>query len=531
MAQESHQGPGGKENWGTRLGVILAVMGSAVGLGNFLRFPGLAAQHEGGAFLIPYFIALFLIGMPIAWCEWAIGRYAGANGYNSPAGIFYSIWKHKLSPYLGALSAMVPVLIYCYYIHLEGWCLAFAYSYMVGDMGTTGAGEKLLTTVTGQTADGDAFNVMFLFVAIGFALNFFLIYRGVTKGIEWFNKFAMPALILCAFVVLARVLTLPPVEGHPERTILNGLGFMWNPNWSQLIEAQIWIDATGQIFFSLSVGFGLIMTYASYVKKNDDIALSALTASAGNTFCEVALAGLMIVPAAFMFLGNADLGESSLALGFATLPNVFAQMPMGRLFGFLFFFLLFLAAVTSSLSQLQPSIALLEEGLGLTRKASVTILGFVTATGAAFIGFFSKDTLVLATIDFWIGTFTLYVLATVLVIIFGWVLGVDKGHEELNRGSSIRVPRFVMFIIKYIAPVYLIAVMIIWIIQNAISSPADGSRSKIQQITQFHQYEGGWKVIMTLGFIALVGGMFMLLAHASAKRWNMRELANKEVTI
>lgn len=524
------KGPGGSVNWGTRIGVILAVMGSAVGLGNFLRFPGLAAQYEGGAFLIPYFIALFLLGMPIAWCEWAIGRYAGSKGYNSPAGIFYAIWNNQLSPYIGAFSAMVPVLIYCYYIHLEGWCLAYAWKYLNSDMGGTGAGAKALGVVSGMGEDGSAFNTAFIFVAVGFALNFFLIYRGVVKGIEWFNKFAMPALIVCAIVVLIRVLTLPPLEGFPERNVLNGLGSMWNPNWSQLANAQMWIDATGQIFFSLSVGFGLIMTYASYVKKDDDIALSALTSAAGNTFCEVALAGMMIVPAAFIFMGNTKLG-STLGLGFVTLPDVFTQMPMGRFIGFLFFFLLFLAAVTSSLSMLQPAIAMLEEGLGLTRKASVAILGFITAVGACFIGFFSKDLLVLDTVDFWIGTFSLYVLATVLVIIFGWVMGIDKGHSELNRGASIHIPKAVMFIIKYIAPVYLITLMGIWFYQNAIKPPGEGKLSRIQQVTQFQTYDDGWKVIMSLGFIALVAGMFMLLAHASAKQWKQRELAQKEISI
>lgn len=524
------KGPGGRENWGTRLGVILAVMGSAVGLGNFLRFPGLAAKWEGGAFLVPYFIALFLLGMPIAWCEWAIGRYAGSKGYNSPTGIFYAIWKNRLSPYVGALSAMVPVLIYCYYIHLEGWCLAYAWKYLFGHMSAPDSGGQALGEVSGIAGDGLAFtSAGMVFVAIGFVLNFFLIYRGVVKGIEWFNRIAMPALLGCAVIVLIRVLTLSPSVEDPTRNVLNGLGFMWNPNWSMLSQTQMWIDATGQVFFSLSVGFGLIMTYASYVRKEDDIALSALTATSGNLFCEVVLAGLMIVPAAFIFLGNTELG-STLGLGFATLPSVFAQMPMGRFFGFLFFFLLFLAAVTSSLSMLQPAIAMFEEGLGLGRKASVTLLGFVTAVGASFIGFFSHNLLVLDTIDFWIGSFALYVLAMVLVLVFGWVLGIDKGHAELNRGASIHIPKAVMFIIKYISPVYLIALLALWFWQYGINPETEGGRSRIQMVTQFTQYDAGWKVIMSLGFIALVGVMFMLLAKASAKRWLYKDLREQETS-
>ena len=309
-----------KEVWGSRLGVILAVMGSAVGLGNFLRFPGLAAQYEGGAFMIPYFIAFLLLGLPIAWVEWSMGRYGGARGFNSSPGIYRVIWKNRLAPYVGVLSMIVPVMIYMYYVYIEGWCLAYSMRYLFGGMtfekstqyaeffnnfvGAKGNGEAL--SMTGEGLLGSA--VFFLVVC--FVVNFILIYRGLSKGIEWFCRWAMPALVVCALIVLVRVLTLgTPDAAKPDQNVLNGLGFMWNPGttevplWKALGNPEMWLAAAGQIFFSLSVGFGIIITYASYMHKDDDMALSSVTAAAGNEFCEVALGGLITVPAAFIFLG------------------------------------------------------------------------------------------------------------------------------------------------------------------------------------------------------------------------------------
>jgi SNF family Na+-dependent transporter len=522
--------PGSKEAWTSRLGVILAVTGSAVGLGNFLRFPGLAAKYDGGAFMIPYFIALLLLGLPIAWVEWAMGRYGGARGYNSSPGIYRAIWKNRAAPYAGVLAMVIPVMIYMYYVYIEGWCLAYSVRYLFGRMdlgldpanytrffdqfvGKAGDGQALATPGEGLLGSG----VFFLVVC--FVANFVLIYRGLSKGIEWFCKWAMPALVICALIVLARVLTLTPTE-----KVLQGLGFMWNPSteritiWQSLSEPRMWMEAAGQIFFSLSVGFGIVITYASYLKPDDDIALSSLTAAAGNEFCEVALGGLITIPAAFVFLGpyvidaarNNQLGTFS--LGFVTLPNVFNQMVAGSFFGFLFFFLLFLAAITSSLSMLQPAIALLEEGLGLGRKASVALLGFVTAVGAAFVVYFSKDLTALDTLDFWIGTFAIYVLATFQVILFGWILGVDKGFEELNRGAEIRIPSFVKYIIKYVSPVYMLAIFGFWCYTELF-----------QKGDRLRQILDNSVVQMSVGFIVIVVVLFTLLIAQSVKRWRIQE--------
>ena len=529
-----------KEAWGTRIGVILAVTGSAVGLGNFLRFPGKAAQYEGGAFMIPYFIALFLLGLPIALAEWSMGRYGGSKGFNSVPGIFRVVWRNRLSPYLGALGLLIPVGIYMYYVYIESWCLGYAYKFAVGEM-SLGLDKTpyiaFFKQFVGLDADGAVWteatggwtNSAFFFLVVCFVLNFVLIYRGLNKGIEWFCKWAMPALVVLALVVLVRVLTLgTPDPAKPEQNVINGLGFMWNPGaqgksfWESLLNAQMWLEAAGQIFFSLSVGFGIVMCYASYLKRDDDIALSSITACAGNEFCEVALGGMIAVPAALIFLGAAGASAAvkppdggTFNLGFMTLPLVFESMPLGRWVGAAFFFLLFLAAITSSLSMLQPAIALLEEGLGLGRKASVAMLGFITAMGCGFVVYFSKGLTALDTFDFWIGSVAIYVLATIQVIYFGWIMGIDRGCAELERGAEIKIPRFVMYIVKYVSPIYLLVIFVCWLYQMAggyvkaiVSNPIVG---------------------MSVGFIVLVLILFVLLVAQSVRRWSRAERGGLEV--
>jgi NSS family neurotransmitter:Na+ symporter len=512
MAEQSRQ------NWGTRIGVILAVTGSAVGLGNFLRFPGLAAKYEGGAFMIPYFIAFFLLGLPLAWVEWSLGRYGGARGFNSAPGIYRAVWKSRLSPYVGALAMLVPVGIYMFYVLIEAWCLGYAWYMATGQL-NLGQGDKTAYISFFSSFVGDAENGSILsatehsplvFIAICVFVNFFLIYRGLNKGIEWFCSWAMPALVVCALIVLVRVLTLPGIE--------SGLGFMWNPRtssgsfWKSLANGEMWLAAAGQIFFSLSVGFGIIVNYASYVKRDADIALSGLTSAAGNEFCEVGLGGMIVIPAAFLFLGATTVmqaSDSSFNLGFMTLPMVFASMPLGQYVGTLFFFLLFLAALTSSLSMLQPAIALLEEGLSLNRRASVAVLGFITFIGSGFVLYFSKSLVALDTFDFWVGTFCIYILATFQVLLFGWVLGIERGYAEISHGAEIRIPYWFMYIIKYVSPVYLLAIFVIWLYQQITEAKAN----------RFTAIYSDPVVLLSVCFLLAVFGLFALLVSQSVRRW------------
>lgn len=494
------------EQWATRIGVILAVAGSAVGLGNFLRFPGKAAQNGGGAFMLPYFISLLLLGIPLCWAEWTMGRYGGTRGFNSAPGIFTSIWKHRLAKYCGTFALLIPLVIYMYYVLIETWCLGYAWDYLVGNLqlGDDPAKYKAhFDDFVGANANGFIYeggnNKLVWLLVLVFSMNFILIYRGISKGIEKFCTVAMPLMAICAVCVLIRVLTLD------SEKVIAGLGSMWNPNPEFLWKPSTWLEASSQIFFSLSVGFGVIINYSSYLRRKDDIALSGLTASSVNEFFEVCLGGLITLPAAFIFLGATAAAQTTFGLGFNALPNVFAEMPGGRFFGAIWFFMLFLAAITSSLSMLQPVIAFLEEGLGLKRHASAAMLGLITAFGTAFVVFFSKGLVALDTFDFWVGTLFIFILAMIQAILYGWILGIDRGEEELSRGANMRVPRLVQWVLKYVTPLYLIAIFV------GICYTQAGSYWKT--------LSAGGVPLYSVLFIAGVFGFLLLLTHIAGKRW------------
>lgn len=514
-----------KEAWGSRLGIILAVAGSAVGLGNFLRFPGLASQSGGGAFMIPYFCALIFLGIPICWAEWSMGKYGGLFGFNSCPAIFGVLGRHKLWRYLGVLGLLVPVVIYMYYVYIESWCLAYAWDYLTGsiDLGPDPSrwaeqSKAHFSELVGSNQNGlmveGGLHQSVVFWVITFAVNFYFIYRGLSKGIEKFCTWAMPAMAACAVIVLVRVLTLgTPDPNHPEQSVLGGLAFMWEPKpigdgksaFSALADPQVWMSAAGQIFFSLSVGFGVIINYASYLKRKDDVVLSGLTACATNEFFEVCLGGLITIPAAFVFLGAAGTTGGTFGVGFNTLPVVFLHMPGARFFGFIWFFMLFLAAITSSLSMLQPAIAFLEEGLNLGRRAAVALLGLVTGLGSLFVIYFSKDLVALDTLDFWAGTACIFVLATFQVILFSWVFGAEKGIRFASVGAELPLPKIFGFVIKYVTPLYLLAVFVMWAANNL--------PKYIKQLG-----EGGVP-LMSVGLIGVVAIFLLLLIAIAGPRW------------
>ncbi len=564
-----------KESWNSRLGVIMAVAGSAVGLGNFLRFPGQAAQYGGGAFMVAYFVALLLIGLPICWAEWVIGRKGGQAGLNSSPGILGFVTGQKRFRYLGAIGVVIPVVIYMYYVYIEAWCLGYAINFARGAMSfeTVAEAGDFWGAFVGIGKDGDAlgfgWDKVGGFLVFVFLLNFFLIYRGISKGIELFCKYAMPTLVALAVIILVRVLTLgAPVAENPENSVANGLGYMWNPTkvvmhelvagpdgsqrWlpvkggeyvgetsiaaaraqaaddprlelreitmlQQLANPQLWLAAAGQIFFTLSVGFGVIITYSSYLRRKDDVVLSGLAATSANEFCEVTLGGLTTLPAGYAYLGVAGVaGAGTFGLGFNVLPMVFSEMPGSQFFGFAFFFLLFLAAVTSSLSMLQPGIAFLEEAMGIKRKQSVALLGFITSVGCFCVVFFSANLKALDTIDFWVTNLLMVVLATIQIVIFGWIIGIEKGFALAHEGSAIRIPRIFKFIMKYVSPLFLILVFGAWVYTGVLGySFTGGERAYSSYVTDLFIAKDR-AAIVSVGLIALVAILVVMLTAGGA---------------
>jgi SNF family Na+-dependent transporter len=466
-----------REQWGSRLGVILAVAGSAVGLGNFLRFPAKAVLNGGGAFMIPYFVAFLLLGIPLMWVEWTLGRMGGQAGHGTAPGMFDKLdGAGRWAKYLGTIGVLGPFVILIYYMYIESWTLAYAFYSFTGHLPFAGGQESMKAFLSGyQGLDRNQFfsglGPALLFFGLTFLANFIFIYRGVRGGIEKLSKYGMPILLGIGILLAIRVLTLgAPDPAQPELSIRNALGFIWNPNFSELKNAKVWIEAAGQIFFTLSVGIGVILTYASYLRKNDDVALSGLSASATNEFCEVILGGSIVVPAAFVFLGGASgalaaAQSGTFNLGFVTMPMIFGQMPAGAMFSGLWFALLFIAGITSSVSLIQPAVSFLEDELKWTRRRSVIALGAVSLAACLpaifFLGHGFVDEL-----DFWGGTFFLVVFAAIEVILFAWVYGIDRGWREMHEGARLRIPTFYKYVIKYVTPLFLLGLLGVWSYQQ-----------------------------------------------------------------
>jgi NSS family neurotransmitter:Na+ symporter len=307
------------------------------------------------------------------------------------------------------------------------------------------------------------------------------------------------------------VLTLgTPDASVPEQNVVNGLGYMWNPDFSALGNAQTWLAAAGQIFFSLSVGFGVIINYASYVRKRDDVVLSGLTASATNELFEVGFGGLITVTAGFVFLGAANMAGAvqggTFGLGFTTLPVVFAQMgSFGNFIGAVFFFMLFLAAITSSISMYQPSLAFFQESLGWSRKAATTLMVSVCVFGSFLVMYYSRDGIFWSTIDDWVGTFFIFVLAMVQIILFSWVFGIERGWKEAHQGAQIRIPGFYKFIMKWVAPAYLLIVFAAFCYSNLGAWIKDAMAHPAKQLA--------------LGLIAAVTVLLLVCVRIGEKRW------------
>lgn len=513
-----------RDKWSSKWGIILAVAGSAIGLGNFLRFPVQAVRNGGGAFMIPYIVALVLLGIPLMWIEWTVGRYGGAFGHSTAPGMFHKLWRNRYIKYFGLIGIFGPIVIFIYYTYIESWTLAYAFFSLTGryaEARDQAAMVGFLKSYQGLTTGGPfaGLGTAYLFFLITFAANCWIVFRGISRGIEWLCKWAMPALFVIALVLAARVLSLgAPVNAKWD--VLGGLGYMWNPDFSALREPKVWLAAAGQIFFTLSVGIGVILTYASYLSRRDDIALSGLSAAATNELAEVVLGGTIIIPAAFVFFGPAETEGiaqgGSFNLGFVTMPLIFERIPAGALFGGLWFVLLFLAGMTSSISLAQPAVAFLTDELGITKRRAalifVAVCFLLCQPAILFLGHGVLDDL-----DFWGGTFCLVVFATIETILFGWVFGIDKAWTEMHYGADIRIPAFYRFIIRYITPLFLLVILGAWLYQEGLG---------VILMRNVARADLPYVLGARLMLVVLLGGLIVALRVSWAKRrdlWDRTE--------
>lgn len=462
-----------REHWGSRIGLILAVAGNAIGLGNFLRFPVQAADNGGGAFMIPYMISLLALGIPLLLVEWSLGRYGSVINHSTAPAIFNNLWKNPISKYIGILGIIIPLIVVVYYTYIESWTLLYSIFSLFGLTPSvsvdTATGEYLkpfkdfLISIIGANSESLFLSpsiYAYIFFLITLLINLYILYRGITAGIEKVAKFALPAIFIMAIILMVRVFTLTSPDG---RNFLDGLGFLWNPDFSALTDPKVWLAAAGQVFFTLSVGFGAIMVYASYIKPKDDIALNAISGASVNEFAEIILGGSIAITASVIFFGISATAEiahqGAFNLGFMALPAIFANIPFGQFFSFLWFLLLFFAGVTSSIALSQPAIAFLEDEFGFPRKKSVLILGLFLFI-SAHIPIFIKGAL--DELDFWVGTFGLILFALFEVLVFFWFFDSKKAWQEMTRNNDIKIPSFFYYLIKYIVPLILIVILISW---------------------------------------------------------------------
>lgn len=456
-----------RETWGSRVGLVLAMAGNAVGLGNFLRFPAQAAQNGGGAFLIPYLISFVLMGLPLLWVEWAIGRHGGQYGHHSAPGMLDKLGPQRWLKYVGVFGLFTNLTIAAYYCYIESWTLSYVWHSLIGtfrDVDPQTYFPEYLG-VTEESLLAVPVEALFWFV-LTLALNAWILSRGLAKGIEIAAKIGMPLLLIFAAILAFRGLSLSQGEDPGVvQSPLEGLNFVWQPQLQGLANPTTWLAAAGQIFFTLSVGMGSIHCYAAYVKRNQDIALNAASAGWMNEFVEVILGGSLLIPIATAYLGlqavqAATAGGSGFSLGFLTLPTLFNNWgAFAAVAGAMWFGLLFFAGITSSLAMGQPIMAFLEDEFGVSRKKaalafglSTLALGFVCVwlyPGGAFDEF-----------DFWTGTFGLVVFALAEAFIFAYIFGMDRGWAEITRGADMRVPQFFRFVIKYVTPMFILVIFL-----------------------------------------------------------------------
>ncbi len=435
--------PQNRPMFSSRLSIIAVAAGSAIGLGNIWKFPYITGKNGGAAFIIVYLCCIALIGLPVLISDFIIGRRGGGSVVSS----FRSL-SGKRSPWLlgGFLALFGSATVLSFYGVVAGWSLE--YIVKAASNGFAGKSPAQVGEMFGSFIVSPVKPIVCQLIFMSITAG--VVYAGVKKGIEAFSKMMMPVLLGIILLLCIRSLTLPGAGA--------GIAFLFKPDFSKLSAAGV-LDALGHAFFTLSLGVGAMITYGSYIDKEEDLATTAVQICIADTVIAL-LAGIAIFPAVFAF--GVEPGQGP-GLVFVTLPNLFAQMPGGYFFCVLFFVLLTVAALTSSISMLEVSVAYVSEDLGMSRqRATLLLTGLIASVGVVCslsmgeyqeqLTFFGKNFFDLA--DFAVSNVEMPIGGAISVLFVGWVLKRHKTEDELTCKGKRKIP-FVgafMFTAKYLAP-------------------------------------------------------------------------------
>ena len=443
--------------WSGKWAFILAAAASAVSLGNMWRFPYLAAKYGGGTFLITYLVLVFTFGVSLLLLETALGRKTG----QSAIGAFKQFGKKYA--FIGVLASTVPFIITPYYCIIGGWVTKYTAAYLInGPEALADGGDFFTGFITSNT---ESFLWMLLFMAI----VFIVVSLGVKGGIEKANLVMMPALIVMAVGIALYTLTMPGA--------IDGALYYLMPDFSKF-SPELVIGALGQMFYSLSLAMGIMITYGSYLDKKSSLTQSV--ARIGGFDIGVSfLAGLMIVPAAFVAMGSGEAvaANSGPSLMFVILPGVFADMGgAATVVGFLFFLLVLFAALTSAISLTETCTSIIQDGAGWSRKkalgtviAVVVVAGIIVNmgyNGLSFIEPLGAGTTLLDFFDFISNSVIMPIVALLTCVFVGWIIKPKAIVDEVKLSSSFRAEKAWTVVIKYIAPVLVVVILVAFVAQT-----------------------------------------------------------------
>ncbi|MCI5653878.1 MAG: sodium-dependent transporter [Lachnospiraceae bacterium] len=438
-----------------KLGFVLSAAGASVGLGNIWRFPYLAAKYGGGIFLLIYILLALTFGYTMIMAETSIGRMTK----KSPVGAYASFGRSKWLSFGGWINAVIPLLIVPYYSVIGGWVIKYLVGYLTGNGSALAADGYFFTFIS----DGFSTEICFLIFA-GITLG--IIYAGVRNGIERVSKFMMPILVVLSVMIAVYSMTRPGA--------VRGIQYFLVPNLKNFSWMTV-VTAMGQMFYSLSIAMGILITFGSYMKKDISIEGSTEHVEIFDTAIAI-MAGLMIIPAVFAFSGgDPDTLQAGPALMFITIPKVFANMGMGTFVGVLFFILVLFAALTSSIALTESSVSTIEDELGWSRKKSTLLvavvmvilgtlscLGYgslasVTIIGMQFLDFF----------DFMTNSVMMPIAAIATCLLVSRVIGVEKIEEEVTQGGKpFKRKRVFNMMIRRLCPIFA-AIILISSVANA----------------------------------------------------------------